>query len=107
MVDSIVDNYSMRSEHRAELKLELSLKTSSEDIETFMEKVKATLEKSKDEIVKHSVFFTEFNKLKQSLILSFKKIVENLKIEMASGGADIHIIQGDGEPVPPTSKTII
>jgi MscS family membrane protein len=128
MVDSIVDNHSMRSERRAELKLELSLKTSSADLESFIEQVRARLNKSNDEIIKHSVFFTEFNKngmiitveyftipfssgefnkLKQAVILSFKKIVEELKIEMASGSPDIHIFQGDGEPVSPPSKTII
>lgn len=128
MVDSIVDNYSMRSERRAEVKLEFSLKTSSRDIEVFIEKIKASLDNNKDAIVTNSVYFSEFNKngmmvtieyftipfsmgefnkLKQSLIHSFKKIVEDQKLEMASGGADIHIIQGDGEPVPPPSKTII
>lgn len=128
MVDSIVDNYSMRSERRAEFKLELSLKTSSENIEHFIEKIKILLEKNNNEIVKYSVFFTEYNKngmiitieyftipfsmgefqkLKQSVIFSFKKIVEELNIELASGGADIHIFQSDGEPVPPPSKNII
>lgn len=128
MVDSIVDNHSMRSERRAELKLELSLKTSAEQIEKFIDNIRESLEKRKDEIIKSSVFFTEFNKngmivtieyftipfssgefnkLKQALIFSFKKIVDELKIDMASGSPDINIFQGDGEPVPPPSKTII
>jgi MscS family membrane protein len=127
MVDSIVDNYSMRSERRAEMKLELAVKTSTVSVEKFIELAKNALDKNK-ELVKYSVFISEFNKngivvtieyftvpfsmgefnkLKQSLIISFKRTVEELNIEMASGGADIHIFQGDGEPVPPPAKTII
>lgn len=128
MVDSIVDNYSMRDHRRAEFKLELSLKTSSDNIEAFIEKAKSVLARYEVEITSHSVFFTEytkngivitveyftipfsmdeFQKLKQTVILSMKKILEESKIELASSAADINIFQGDGEPVPPPSKTII
>jgi len=128
MVDSIVDNYSMRSERRAEIKLELSLKTKSRDIEIFIENIKTALKNKKDQVTDNSVHFSDFNKngmiitieyftipfsmeefndLKQSLILTIKKIVEDQKLELATAGADINIIKNDGEPVPPPTKTII
>lgn len=128
MVDSIVDNYSMRDHRRAEFKLELSLKTSSGNIEAFIENARHVLTQHGAQITSHSVFFTEytkngivitieyftipfsmdeFQKLKQTVILSMKKILEESMIEMASSSADINIFQGDSEPVPPPSKTII
>ena len=128
MVDSIVDNYSMRDERRAEFKLELSLKTPSSNIESFIEKAKNILGRFEAEITSHSVYFTEYNKngmvitveyftvpftmdefqkLKQNVILSLKKILEESKIDMASSAADINIFHGDGEPVPPPTKSII
>jgi len=126
MVDSIVDNYSMRSERRAELKLEFSLKTTSADIELISDKIKRMLQANPD-VVSHSVFFSEinkngltvtaeyftipfsmneFNNLKQSIVLFLKNSIDELKIDMASSAPDI-IIQGDTGPVPPPAKTII
>ena len=128
MVDGIVDNFSMRNERRAEFKLELSLKTNSTDIENFIEKAKSTLGRYEAEITSYTVYFTEYTKngmvisieyftvpfsmeeyqnLKQTVILSLKKILEESGLEMASSSADINIFQGDGGPVPPPSKNII
>lgn len=128
MVDSIVDNFSMRNQWRGDLKLELALKTKSADIESFIEKAQNTLSRFEAEITSSSVYFTEYTKngivisieyftvpfsfgelqrLKQTLILSLKKILEESNIEMASSAADINIFKGDGEPVPPPSKSIV
>lgn len=128
MVDSIVDNFSMRNEWRGDLRLELSLKTNSADIESFIEKAKNTLARFEGQITSSSVYFTEYTKngivisieyftvpfsypelqrLKQTIVLSFKKILEDSKIEMASSAPDINIYKGDGGPVPPPTKTII
>lgn len=128
MVDSIVDNYSMRNERRAELRLELSLKTNSDNITDFIEKAKNTLARFEAEIPSYSVYFTEYTKngivisveyftipfsmdefqeLKQTIILSIKKVLDEADIEMASSAADINIFKGDGGPVPPPTKTII
>ncbi len=127
MVDSIVDNYSMRSERRAEIRLELSLSTSPVNMEKFSEEVKMKLSEKKT-IVSSSVFFSElskngiivtveyftvpftmdeFNTLKQEIILFLKNTVDDLEISLASATPDINIIQGDTGPVPPPSKTII
>jgi MscS family membrane protein len=127
MVDSIVDNYSMRSERRAEIRLELSLSTSLVNMEKFSEEVKMKLSEKKT-IVSSSVFFSElskngiivtveyftvpftmdeFNTLKQEIILFLKNTVDDLEISLASATPDINIIQGDTGPVPPPSKTII
>lgn len=116
MVDSVVDNLSMRNQRRAEMKIELVAKSHTADIETFIKKADEILAGYKDEIIKHTVFFSEFNKngvtitiefytihftmadfnkLKQSFNLSVKKLIEDLKLELASGGSDINIFSGD------------
>lgn len=128
MVDSVVDNLSMRNQRRAEIKLEFVAKSPTADIETLIKRTDEILAGYKDEIVKHSVFFSEFNKngititiefftihftmaefnkLKQDFNLSLKKMIEELKLELASGGSDINIFSGDPNAGAPKNQTII
>jgi MscS family membrane protein len=116
MVDSIVDNMSMRSQRRAEIKLELSEKTNAEDTQKFIESVSSLLTGFSNEILKNSVFLTEFgkngvtvtieyftvrgtmsefNKLKQDINFGLMKLMAEAKIELASGSGNISIFQGD------------
>jgi len=116
MVDSVVDNLSMRIQRRAEIKLEFVAKSSTADIEKLIRETEQMLAQHQEEIVKFSVFFsdfnkngitisieyftipftmTDFNRLKQSFNLTLKKSIEQLKLELASGGSDINIFNND------------
>ena len=56
MVDSVVDNLSMRIGRRAEIKMEFDAKTPPEKINTFINKTKDILENHKEQMVSSSVF---------------------------------------------------
>jgi MscS family membrane protein len=103
MVDSIVDNFSMLTQKRTEIKLELSLNSSFQNIEEIKTIINNKLE-SNSTILQHSVvfsdltktanvliieFFTmpmpheEFISLKESYIFFLKKILQDKSISMA------------------------
>ncbi len=103
MVDSIVDNWSMRTQRRAEIKLDLSVKTPAYKIEIIIEAVKKILnakgeliagssavffkEVSKNGIMLIIEYFTdpillnEFNAIKQTINLQIKKLLEDNGVE--------------------------
>jgi len=116
MVDSIVDNWSMRTHRRAEIKLDLSVKTTAEKLEIIIEAIKKLLI-SKDELVSGpgSVFlkevskngitiiveyFTdtiplnEFDTIKQTINLDIKKILESNEVVFA-GEANTIVINNE------------
>lgn len=116
MVDSVVDNLSMRIQRRAEIKLEFNANSSTAAIEKLIKETEAILAKQNKVIEKFTVFFTDFNKngitisveyftihftmnefnvLKQSINIALKKLIEEFKLELASGGSDINIFNGD------------
>lgn len=128
MVDSVVDNLSMRNQRRAEIKLDFDPKTATENIERLIDDIKKILVGYPDKIEKYSVFFSDFNKngvtvtieyftihfstsefnaLKQSFNIALKQRVEALKLELASGGADINIFSGDAGGAAPKNQPII
>jgi len=128
MVDSVVDNFSMRTQRRAELKLEFSAKTNTAELENFILSVKKLLEEKKEFIEKFSVFFsdynkngvtvtieyftihfsmTEFNQLKETINIGLKKQIESMGLEMASAGNDINIFSGDASAGQAKSQPII
>ncbi|MEO8147433.1 MAG: mechanosensitive ion channel domain-containing protein [Bacteroidia bacterium] len=128
MVDSMVDNLSMRTQRRAEIKLEFSTSTATKNIETLIEEVKKILSHDPEKIVKFSVFFTDFNKngitvtveyftihctmaefnaIKQLFNIAVKKTIEDLKLELASAGNDINIYSGDAGSAAPKNQSII
>ena len=128
MVDSVVDNFSMRTQRRAELKLEFSAKTNTAELENFIQSVKKLLEEKKEFIEKFSVFFsdynkngvtvtieyftihfsmTEFNQLKETINIGLKKQIESMGLEMASAGNDINIFSGDTSAGQAKSQPII
>jgi MscS family membrane protein len=105
MVDSIVDNWSMRTERRAEIRLDLSVKTSLETTETFLKELKKLFENYTEDISHHSIFLKELNKttltiiieyftwpfsieefdsLKQTINLQIKKMMEEHAIEFGA-----------------------
>ena len=128
MVDSVVDNFSMRTQRRAELKLEFSAKTNTPELENFIQSAKKMLSEKQDVIEKYSVFFseynkngititieyftihfsmTEFNQLKETINIELKKQIESLGLEMASAGSDINIFSGDANTGQSKSQPII
>lgn len=117
MVDSIVDNWSMRTSRRAELKIELNNSNSNASIENLIQEMNAFLENKKPGIISHSVFLTDFNKscstitieyftepfsmheflqLKQECNVHIKQLLEQHDIKMANAGNDINIFNTDG-----------
>ncbi|KYP14806.1 mechanosensitive ion channel domain-containing protein [Flavihumibacter sp. CACIAM 22H1] len=102
MVDSIMDNLSLRSQRRADLKLELSLKTSSVKLDHVVAGIKAIL--SHPAIENYTCFLSditansflihveyysgmipvvEFNQLKQTINLEILRLLESLDVELA------------------------
>ncbi|MEJ7588927.1 MAG: mechanosensitive ion channel domain-containing protein [Ferruginibacter sp.] len=102
MVDSIVDNWSMRTERRAEIRLDLSVKTPVAKIENIVTQIKNILDRNRVQLTTHSVYLKEISKsgatiiteyftlpipladfdtLKQAIILEIKKLLEVNEIE--------------------------
>lgn len=123
MVDSVVDNLSMRNQRRAEIKLEFVAKTPTNNIEILIAELKKILASNSDQIMKYSVFFSDFNKngitvtiefftihfsmaefneLKQGFNIAVKKLIEDHNLDLASAGNDINIFSGD--PTAGTAK---
>lgn len=117
MVDSIVDNWSMRTQRRAEIKLELSVKTTVAKAEDMMAATKKILAEKEPRLFAQSVFlktigkngltilieyFTEdvplneFDTLKQTVNLQIKKLLEDNAIEFAGEGNTI-VINNDAK----------
>lgn len=129
MVDSVVDNWSMRSARRAEIKLELSDKIPAEKVTAFIGSIKRVLEeKNHHGINSSSVFLSEFNKngpaitieyftapnsmaefnqLKEQVNFSLIDLVKKEGIEMATTTSNITIVSNDSENEAPKSNPII
>lgn len=129
MVDSVVDNWTMRSARRAEIKLELSEKVSAEKAGNFVESIKKMLEgKTQAGINSYSTFLTEFNKngatitveyftapgtmaefnqVKQQVNLALMDLVKKEDIDMASNSSNLTIVSNDSENEAPKSNPII
>lgn len=128
MVDSVVDNLSMRNQRRTEMKLEFVASTATATIEQLITEIKKILDSDPSKIVKYTVFFSDFNKngitvtieyytihctmaefneIKQSFNILLKKLVETSRIEFASSGADINIFNNDGGGSTAKSQPII
>lgn len=106
MVDSVVDNLSMRTYRRAEIKLELASTTNSAAATELIDAIKNLLSTKSDRIMNSSVFLSditksgititteyftqhqtmeEFNTLKQEVNFGLKKIIEEKELIMAVG----------------------
>ena len=104
MVDSIVDNLSMRTERRDAIIIELSQKTNSSDVKKAIEKIKSNLQQLSPALIFYAVYLKEITKtglqihieyltpitpvvqiesLKQNIQLQIKEILEELKIELS------------------------
>lgn len=103
MVDSILDNLSLRSQRKAEIKLELNVQTPAQKIDALLEKADMLLQQQED-LQTHSVVlndiglksitvlveyftgpieFNRFQQLKQTINLHLLRTMEDLQIELA------------------------
>ena len=112
MVDSVVDNWSMRTHRRAEMNIQLAVITPSGDIMHCIEGIKELLGKlpvitsfdvflselNKNGIVINGEYYTDaisldqFNQLKETINISLKKILEDKRITLATPGNTVTVI---------------
>ncbi len=111
MVDSVVDNWSMRIGRRTEITIELENNTETLLVNQFMEEVKLFLQ-NRYPVSKSSVFITDYTKLsiiitveyqteaismdsfmefKEAFNLQIKKLMELKKIKFARGYSDHNV----------------
>ena len=121
MVDSVVDNLSMRNQRRAEIKLVLSDKTKPEQVEKLMDAVKTSITELQSNITKSSAFVTDFSKdgvtitieyftiafsmqefniLKQKVNFKLMYLMEEFHLEMSSTSSNITIVNADADLLP-------
>ena len=112
MVDSVVDNWSLRTERRAEIRLELSSAITAATLQQITVAIKNIIEGHKDQVINSDVFvkdisrnaivitieyFTnhisikEFFQLKQNINLQVKKLLEDNHAEFAGDSSSIII----------------
>lgn len=116
MVDSVVDNWSMRNARRAEIKIELSHSNEIKSINEFIQLLENYLKNKEEVITKSSVYITDYTKsgtiitveyftadiliddyfvLKQALILYIKQSIDAMVLKIANAGGDINIFNTD------------
>ena len=121
MVDSVVDNLSMRNQRRAEIKLVLSDKTKPEQVQKLIDAVKTVVTENQDNIVNNSVFVTDFGKdgvtitieyftiafsmqdfniLKQHINFKLMYLMEEFHLVMSSTSSNITIVNADADGAP-------
>jgi MscS family membrane protein len=111
MVDTILDNLSLRTQRRGDLKLEVGLETSSHKLELLIAGIKRITDRREieeanvllSEITATAVVITadyytapitikDFNMVKQEVNLQSIRLLEELKIEIAGTSTDIKIV---------------
>jgi len=110
MVDSILDNLSLRTQRKAEIRLEIGLSTSADNLNKIIEAIKGKLNhlqieesavfltdiKTNSFLITIDFFtapiaFNDFQRLKQQKNLEILKLMEELKIELAGASNEIKI----------------
>jgi len=111
MVDSVLDNLSLRTMRRGELKLEIGVTTNPAAMESLLAGIKTILTKKEIEdshvvlgditgqaliinIDYYTAPFTlnEYNAIKQDINLQVLKLMDSLKIELSGANTDIRIL---------------
>jgi MscS family membrane protein len=110
MVDSVLDNLSLRTQRRGDLKLEIELRTTPQAIETLLARLEKLLKREEIEnanvllsdITSNAIVisieyytgpitFGEYNVVKQDINLQTLKILEELNIGIAGANTTIRI----------------
>ncbi len=109
MVDTIVDNITLRTQRKGELRLEISLSATAEQLATLIPAIKTSLQKpgientvvylmdtGKNAHIIAIDYFTsmeqsieEFNVLRESVNLSLIALLEKAEIELAAANTDV------------------
>jgi MscS family membrane protein len=111
MVDNIVDNQTLRTYRKAELRLQFDSSTSADTIRSFVEDCRKILQEK--EIISDATVFLndisgtafqvnidyfttpiplkEFNEIKQNLHLEILNLIENMKIVIAGSGMTVKL----------------
>ncbi len=112
MVDSIIDNHSLRTQRKGELKLEAGLSTPSETLDQLIAGIRKITDRNEIESatvllndITSSAFvilidyFTgpitgaEFNTIKEQVNLEILKLMEELQVELAGANLDVRKIK--------------
>jgi len=117
MVDSVVDNWSMRNLRRTEIKIELSHNNELKSINEFVQLLETHLKSQHDTVSKSTVYITDYTKsgtiltleyfttdlqiehyfaTKQDMIIYIKQTIETIGLKIANAGGDINIFNADG-----------
>lgn len=128
MVDSIVDNLSMRTQRRGEIKLVLSQKNKPETIKQLIDAIKILLIEQQEEISNHAVSLTEYNRegatvtvefftpafsmaefdcIKQSINFNLMQLMADQHIEMSSAASSINIFNADADGGLPKQEPLL
>jgi MscS family membrane protein len=124
MVDSIVDNQTLRTQRKAELRLQISLLTTAVKVRKFIQGIEVIVNREiienpsvfLNDIAGNALFinvdyFTapialqEFNQLKQQINLAILELMEQLGIEIAGATTDIQLIRSEATAPGPSSLT--
>ena len=116
MVDSILDNLSLRTQRRGELRLEVDLNTSSEKLQELINGIRNILNKKEIEnssVLMDSIsgnafiigaeYFTapvtqnDFNNVKEGINIAVLQLMEKLQIQIAGANKEIRIIAPEKE----------
>lgn len=112
MVDSILDNLSLRTQRKGELRLELAANTNPGTLQNFLTELRKILQDkdvesssvvlesiSKNSITVNGDYFTapftqeEFNTVKERINVSVLKLMESMEAKVAGADTQVHIIQ--------------
>jgi MscS family membrane protein len=112
MVDSVLDNLSLRTQRRGDLRLEVSVQTTPGNLVSLLAAIRKIMERSEIEdvnvlfseisnnaFVVQSDYYTapltlrEFNSIKQEINLQVLQTMEDMKIELAGAGTDVRILK--------------
>ena len=110
MVDSLLDNLSLRSQRRADLRLEINVTAGPGKLEQLLTGIRKIIDRPEIEdanvflteitgnsIIIHSDYYTapmtvkEFNIIKEDVNLKSLKLMEELDIELAGANTDVRI----------------
>lgn len=110
MVDSVLDNLSLRTQRRGDLRLELSLQTGSAKVESLLSEMKKilaaeTIEEanvylgdiSSNALVLLADYYTapvtmqEFNTIREEVNLQVLKMMEGMQVELAGANMDVRL----------------
>ena len=113
MVDSVVDNQTLRTQRKAEIRLQIGLSTNTAKMNQLISGIKGILEKDNIEnptaflndiagnaFLINVDFFTapiqlkEFNEIKQKVNIEILELMEKLQVEIAGASTDVNILNG-------------